>query len=78
MRPKSNSWYELIAGNGGCEPFVCWDEATIRRWCELDDEDMGLLALLENLQRLDLFGRKQGYARLLSEFDLTQEELAQR
>ncbi len=47
---------------------------------ELADEDVALLALVENLQRQDLsfWEEAQGYARLLAEFDLTQEELAQR
>lgn len=81
VRPKSNSWYELIAGERRVRAVRLLGRATIPALVrELDDEDMGLLALLENLQRLDLsfWEEAEGYARLLSEFDLTQEELAQR
>lgn len=81
VRPKSNSWYELIAGERRVRAVRLLGRATIPALVrELDDEDMGLLALLENLQRQDLsfWEEAEGYARLLSEFDLTQEELAQR
>lgn len=81
VRPKSNSWYELIAGERRVRAFRLLKRTTIPALVrELDDEDMGLLALLENLQRQDLsfWEEAEGYARLLSEFNLTQEELAQR
>jgi ParB family chromosome partitioning protein len=47
---------------------------------ELSDQDLAVLALVENLQREDLnfFEEAQGYQRLLEEFGLTQEELAKR
>jgi ParB family chromosome partitioning protein len=47
---------------------------------ELSDQDLAVLALVENLQREDLnfLEEAQGYQRLLEEFGLTQEELAKR
>jgi ParB family chromosome partitioning protein len=47
---------------------------------ELTDQDLAILALVENLQREDLnfLEEAQGYQNLLQEFGFTQEELAQR
>ena len=47
---------------------------------DVDDKEAAELALIENLQRSDLhvFEIAEGYERLLSEFNLTQEQLAQR
>ncbi|HHY36136.1 MAG TPA: nucleoid occlusion protein [Firmicutes bacterium] len=47
---------------------------------ELKDEDLAVLALVENLQREELhfLEEARGYQRLLEEFGLTQEDLAQR
>lgn len=47
---------------------------------EVNDSAMAAIALIENLQRedLDFFEEAKGYQRLLDEFALTQEVLAQR
>src|SRR5690554_3765934 len=47
---------------------------------EVDDREVAEMALIENLQREDLhvFEVAVGYARLLEEFQLTQEDLAKR
>ena len=46
----------------------------------LSEQAAAELALIENLQRkdLDFFEEAEGYQRLITEFDLTQEELAKR
>jgi len=46
----------------------------------LSDSDMAEMAMVENLQRsdLDYFEEAEGYARLMQEFHLTQEELAKK
>ncbi|MGE5560520.1 MAG: nucleoid occlusion protein [Chloroflexota bacterium] len=80
-RRAADGTYELIAGErrlraaklAGLErvPVVIRD---------VRDEDSAMLALVENLQRSDLgfLEEATGYARLLAEFGLTQEELAER
>ena len=81
VRPKGNFWYEIIAGERRVRAFRLLDRKKIPALVrDLSDEDMGLFALLENLQRQDLsfWEEAEGYARLLEEFNLTQEELAQR
>ena len=47
---------------------------------EANDKEVAEMALIENLQRADLhvFEVADGYGRLLQEFEMTQEELAQR
>lgn len=73
--------YELIVGERrlrACKKLG-WEliPAIVR---DVDDKEAAELALIENLQRADLsvFELAEGYERLLSEFNLTQEELAQR
>lgn len=73
--------YELIVGERrlrACKELG-WEviPAIVR---EVDDREAAELALIENLQRSDLhvFEIAEGYERLLTEFSLTQEELAQR
>ena len=45
---------------------------------QLDDREVAEMALIENLQREDLnyFEEAEGYARLIQEFQITQEEVA--
>lgn len=78
VRPRDDG-YELIAGErrwraaqrAGLKEIP----AVVR---EASDRDVAVLALLENVQREDLnfFEVAEGYARLLKEFGMTQEELA--
>ena len=62
-----------------CLPAVRWRSipAVVRT---LSEQAAAELALIENLQRkdLDFFEEAEGYQRLITEFDLTQEELARR
>lgn len=78
VRPRDDG-YELIAGERR------WRAAQMAGLAEIpalvrdaSDRQMAMMALLENLQRSDLhfFEEAEGYARLLSEFEMTQEELA--
>lgn len=73
--------YQLVAGERrlrACQ-LLGWRQipAVIR---EVNDSAMAAMALIENLQRenLDYFEEAEGYQRLLEEFGLTQEVLAQR
>lgn len=73
--------YQLVAGERrlrACK-LLGWHQipAAIR---EVNDSAMAAMALIENLQRenLDYFEEAEGYQRLLGEFGLTQEVLAQR
>lgn len=73
--------YEVIVGERrlrACRSLG-WEmiPAIIR---DVEDKEAAELALIENLQRADLqvFEVAEGYERLLSEFELTQEDLAQR
>lgn len=73
--------YELIVGERrlrACKDLG-WEviPAIVR---DVDDREAAELALIENLQRSDLhvFEIAEGYERLLTEFELTQDELATR
>lgn len=72
--------YQLIAGERRVRAarYLGWDEipAVVR---ELDDATSAQIALIENLQRedLDYWEEALAYQRLLQEFGMTQEELAQ-
>jgi ParB family chromosome partitioning protein len=71
--------YELIAGERRLRAAsqLGWQEipALVR---ELDDRALLTLALVENLQRADLnpLEEAEGYQRLIAEFDLTQQQVA--
>jgi ParB family chromosome partitioning protein len=73
--------YQLVAGERRLRACMSlgWQQisAVIR---EVNDSAMAAMALIENLQRenLDFFEEAEGYQRLLDEFGLTQEVLAQR
>lgn len=78
LRPRDDG-YELIAGERRWRAAMMAGLAEIPAIVrEASDRQVAILALLENLQREDLhfFEEAEGYARLLSEFELTQEELA--
>ena len=78
VRRKGDS-YELIAGERRLRAVrnLDWKEvpAVVR---DFDDQTMLVLALVENLQRADLnpFEEARGYQRLLGEFSLTHQEVA--
>ena len=80
VRPASNgTGYELIAGERRLRAAtsIGWTEiqALVR---ELDDRALLTLALVENLQRTDLdpLEEAEGYHRLVTEFELTQQQIA--
>jgi len=80
VRPAaSGAGFELLAGERRLRAAqrIGWTEidAVIR---EIADRDMLSLALVENLQRADLnpIEEAEGYQRLITEFALTQQEVA--
>ena len=80
VRPSPHhTGYELIAGERRLRAAarLGWKEipALVR---ETDDRTMLTLAMVENLQRADLdpIEEADGYQRLIEEFDLTQQEVA--
>ncbi len=78
---KNNDYYELVAGERrlrasqsiGMEKIP----AIIK---EYNNNELAEIALIENLQREDLnyFEEAEGYRKLITEFELTQEEVAKR
>ena len=71
--------YELVAGERRLRAAKSLGWTTIPAIVrDYDDRTMLTLALIENLQRADLnpIEEAEGYARLASEFDLTQNEIA--
>ena len=80
VRRAGGGGYELIAGERRLRAAsrIGWTEipAVVR---DLDDRTMLTLALVENLQRSDLnpIEEADGYRRLLGEFGLTQQQVAE-
>ena len=81
VRPAANSkGFELVAGERRLRAAsrLGWSEipALVR---DLDDRALLTLALVENLQRADLdpLEEAEGYQRLIDEFDLTQQQVAE-
>jgi ParB family chromosome partitioning protein len=78
--PGGKSGYELIAGERRLRAAtrLGWRDipAVIK---EIDDQTLLTLALVENLQRADLnpLEEAEGYQRLIAEFSLTQQEVAE-
>lgn len=78
---RAGRGYQIVAGER--RVIACrglgWNTipAIVR---EIADSTMAMLALIENLQRenLSYLDEAEGYARLIKEFNLTQEVLAQR
>jgi ParB family chromosome partitioning protein len=73
--------YELVVGERrwrACQRLGWRSIPAVVR--TLSEQAAAELALIENLQRkdLDFFEEAEGYQRLITEFDLTQEELARR
>lgn len=78
---KRGEWYEIIAGERRSRAARAAGLAVIPAIIrELNDQEMALISLIENLQREDLnvVDEARGYERLLKEFNVTQEELANR
>jgi ParB family chromosome partitioning protein len=79
-RPPVGGGYELIAGERRLRAAtrLGWTEipAILR---EIDDRTLLTLALVENLQRSDLnpLEEAEGYQRLIEEFGLTQQQVAE-
>lgn len=77
---RKGDGYELIAGERRLRAVtnLGWNEvpAIVR---DLDDQTMLVLALVENLQRADLNAVEEarGYKRLVDEFGLTQQQVAE-
>jgi ParB family chromosome partitioning protein len=81
VRPASNAkGFELVAGERRLRAAgrLGWTEipALVRN---LDDKALLTLALVENLQRADLdpLEEAEGYQRLIDEFELTQQQVAE-
>ncbi len=79
VRPAVTGGYELIAGERrlrACQALGWTKIAAVKR--EADDRTLLTLALVENLQRDDLspVDEARGYERLLAEFQLTQQDVA--
>lgn len=71
--------YELVAGERRLRAVKTLGWTTVPAIVkDYDDRTMLTMALIENLQRADLnpIEEAEGYARLASEFDLTQNEIA--
>jgi ParB family chromosome partitioning protein len=79
VRPVSGGGYELIAGERRLRAAqrIGWTEipALVK---EIDDRTAATLALVENLQRSDLNAveEAEGYQRIMQEFSLTQQQVA--
>jgi ParB family chromosome partitioning protein len=80
VRPTSGSGYELIAGERRLRAAtqLGWSDipVVVR---DIDDRTLLTLALVENLQRTDLNAveEAEGYQRLIDEFGLTQQRVAE-
>lgn len=78
---EKGTGYELIAGERRLRACKLLGWASIPGVIKnMDDRMAAEMALIENLQRRDLhfFEEAEGYQRLIAEFELTQEDLAQR
>ncbi len=79
VRSVSGGGYEIVAGERRLRAIRSLGWPTVPAIVhDYDDRTMLTLALIENLQREDLnpIEEAEGYARLASEFDLTQIEIA--
>lgn len=81
VRPVIGGTYQIVAGERRWRACRIAGLTTVPVIIKsLDDKQTMELALIENLQRKDLnpVEESRGYARLLKEFELTQEEVAER
>lgn len=81
VRKIGSTNYELIAGERRLRATKMAGLSTITAMVvEMDDESSAIVAMIENLQRQDLnfLEEAEGYLTLLQDYNLTQEELAQK
>lgn len=81
VRPMIGGTYQIVAGERRWRACRIAGINTVPVIIKsLDDKETMELALIENLQRMDLnpVEESKGYARLLKEFELTQDEVAER
>src|ERR1017187_4220004 len=81
VRPVAGGRYQVIAGERRCEAARMLHHQTIPAVVRpVSNEQAMEMTIVENLQRLDLTPMEEarGYDRLLREFGLTQEQMAQR
>ena len=81
VRPMIGGTYQIVAGERRWRACRIAGLNTVPVIIKsLDDKETMELALIENLQRMDLnpVEEAKGYARLLKEFELTQDEVAER
>ena len=81
VRPMLGGTYQIVAGERrwrACRMAGLTSVPVVIK--SLDDKETTELALIENLQRMDLnpVEESRGYARLLEDFNLTQEQVAER
>ena len=81
VRPMIGGTYQIVAGERRWRACRIAGLNTVPVIIKsLDDKQTMELALIENLQRMDLnpVEESKGYARLIKEFELTQEEVSER
>lgn len=81
VKKKSDGRYLIIAGERRYRASCMAKKRTIPAIVtDMSEEKSAAVALLENLQRKDLtfFEEAEGYARLISEYNMTQEELSEK
>jgi len=81
VRPMVGGTYQIVAGERRWRASRIAGLTTVPVIIKsLDDKETMELALIENLQRMDLnpVEEAKGYSRLLKEFELTQEQVAER
>ncbi len=81
VRPIASGGYQIVAGERrwrAAQSAGLTEVPVIIR--ELDDREVDEIALIENLQREDLspIEEAEGYRHLMSEYSMTQEQVAQR
>lgn len=81
VRKGTYSRYELIAGERRLRACMMAEMKTIPAIIiDVNNCESAAIALIENLQRenLSFFDEAEGYSNLISDFNITQEELAQK
>lgn len=81
VKKKTDGSYKIIAGERRYRASCMAKKRTIPAIVvNLKESECAAVALLENLQRKDLtfFEEAEGYSRLMTEYDMTQEELSEK